>query len=374
MRSRLFRREQGYTMIELMMVIGILGVITPALLLFFQNYTQSMAADEMRSQLQSLNQNTFLRLHERLGMCRHMFQGSAAGGISMISNLQFSATAPATVTGSAMAVLQSNSSQSFANAVINSNLIGNELLFATYDSPQNIGNQRYNAPLTTTGGAGGVIVTDSAGVTVPMVVDVYRFWFYYLAANPTNRGPKDFKTYRLVEWESTQMADAAEINNMPDTVLAGNVIKWLVAGGDANTNTTYSIRLAWDPHQNSDANAFYSLNTNGTLTALAATQPVTEATWQYITRVNQGILSGGFRYGIMGNTWSGATPPALGTKNVVPILATPNGLFPGGFEVGLSGNDQGREVLFRSMLVAEGATKLPVYNDETSVVNFFDVW
>jgi type II secretory pathway pseudopilin PulG len=359
-------------MIELMMVVVILGLITPALLLFFQQFTWGMAADEMRTQLQTLNQNTFLRIHERLGLCTHMFQGNASGGLSFINNLHFSATAPATVAGSSPAVVQTNAVTSFASNEVVSSEIGNELFFAAYDTPQNINGKFYNAPLTTTGGT-----VDSSGVTVPVVIDIYRFWLYYLTANP--HGPRDLTTYRLVEWQSIQMADASEIYNMADATLQTNVIKWLATNGNADPgNGSYAITLAYDPHASSPVTAFYTLASSGTYTQVssATIQPVSEGTWSYITHVSSGILSGGFRYGVLGNTWggSGQPTPTFGQPNIVPRLAAPSGAFPGGFEIGLSGTANAREALFRSILVGKGSPKLPVYNDQASVVNFYDIW
>lgn len=71
--------EGGFTLVELMMVIALISIITPAITYLFSKMSQGMAADEMRNQMITLNESSLLRIHERVLSSRHMCQGDANG-------------------------------------------------------------------------------------------------------------------------------------------------------------------------------------------------------------------------------------------------------------------------------------------------------
>ncbi len=376
--------EKGVTLVELMLVVALIAIITPAITLLFTRVTQGMAADEMRLQLQALNEWTMLRLHERFVASRHLFQQNASGvsflgpvttGMSATTKSQYPIMA-----GSLLGVTQPvTGTGSFSPVTAVAANFGNSVLMGVYDSAQTIGTKVYPGSVTIYG-TGVTYSTNNTPATV--VIDLYRFYYYYLTTkNP--RPLRNTSSYRLVEWQSIQFADFNEISDISDGKLKPAVIKWLATPGNVTSNinpmfkdTTYAITNAWDPtQQNPNSNAtttaaaFYTLSTSGVATYVQTMNSIPEGAVTCLTKVSSGILSSGFRYGISPNSanWNGA--PAT-----VPKFAAANGNFPGGFEVGISGAGAGMQVLIRSLLAAQGSTPLPVWNDQSIISNVRDTW
>jgi type II secretory pathway pseudopilin PulG len=358
-------------MVELMIVVAIIGILTPALLLLFVQMSQGMAADEMRIQLATLNQNTMLRFHERLGLSRHLMLQDG-NGQAFLALRSTSASAPPTMAGSLLPKVQTNANNSFAPGQAAASLFGNSLFFGAYDMGQTIKNIKYSAPLTISSAS----ATFSSNGPATVILDVYRFWYYYLTLR-NDMALRDIGSYRLVEWQSVPFVDGGELDSISgtDNTLLTNIIKYITVPANVG-GVTYT--MAWDPTQATTANAFYDITTSGGFNQDAA-PAIAEASWTYLTHVNSGILSNGFKYGICGNDagWKNAPPnpvPEFGGP-ASPTFVNPNtACFPGGFEVGVSGQSNGREVLIRCLLVAQGATPRVVYNDLTNIVNPFDVW
>jgi len=367
------KSQRGWTLIELMVVIAIMGMVTPGITLLYLKMTQGMAGDEMRGQLQTANTNTLLRIRDRLLSNRHFFF-SDSSGTSFIADINFSSTAPPVLTGSHPASLQAGSSFSPGTAVAAD--FGNCLFMGINDSTQTItfnsATTAFYAPLT----VAGTNITWSTPVPTPvgfsptpvpamLTIDVYRFYYYYL----TTTNPKSIAnatTYRLVEWRSQQFADYYEISAIPDAALQKSVIAWIASSASVTTGSQ-PITLAWDPTQSAVTQAFYDLSAAGVATA-APSQKILESDWSYMTHVTSGILTTGFNYGVASNN-----PPWSNVPGV-PLYATLSGAYPGGFEVGVEGPVDGREILIRSLLVAKGASISTVYNDMTTINAARDVW
>jgi prepilin-type N-terminal cleavage/methylation domain-containing protein len=352
--------QKGWSLVELMIVVAVMGIITPALISLFLKLSQGMAADEMRLQLQSTNSNTLLRIRDRLLANRHFFQPD---GEPFMNRVVLGAGAPATLVGSKPATFQTNSS--FSPGTSTSASFGNCLFMAVYDSSTVVGTQNYYAPLTVKTGA--IPVTYSNGAPATLVMDVYRFYYYYLSATGAKNftSPANFNTYRLVEWRSVQFADFYEISDIQDPNLQIQVVKWLATAGTAATGSQ-AITLAWDPTQSVVTSAFYTLNSAG-VTAAVSGQTIPQSDWTYMTHMSPGIMSNGFKYGVASNS------PPWNYVPAVPLygLAASN---LGGFEVGLEGNSLGEQVLLRCLLVAQGSAPKIIYNDMTSVDTIRDVW
>lgn len=359
--------EKGWTLMELMIVVALIAIVTPAITYLFVKMSQGMAGDEMRNQLQSLNSQTQLRIHERIEGTRHLMQGDSSGASFLAAVTLGMAASTKTnypiLAGSKLAVAQppvtvGSASLSPGTAVAAD--FGNSLLYGAYDSPQSIANVSYPAPITAY--ASSITYSGGAnkGMPATLVIDLYRFYYYYLTTSNTHPIP-NVTTYRLVEWQSIQYADYFEINAFNDNVLQTNVIKWLV--------TQKSITNAWDPTQSMPVSAFYTLDNNGNANNVTAAVTIQEAQALILTHVSSGILSNGFGYGIAPNSanWPSATA-------TVPLFAVANGNFPGGFEVGITGNATGRSVLTRLVVSAKGASPMVISNDVTMVHNVRDLW
>ncbi|SRR5665213_64191 len=362
--------QRGWTIIELMMVVAIIGFITPALLILFSYCYQGMAAAEMHLSLKAMNEQIMLHLHERMNSNKHMFQNNtSSGGLNFLPQIQLG-TAPQPAAITLMAQTQSGTNITFSPAAgAVSNEYGNCLFYAAADTPQTINGKTYNAPLTVTG------VTDGSGKQVTLNLDVYRFYFDYLSIAGDLKKIPNLTTYWLIEWQSVQFVDAFELEDIlgGDPTLGANVISWLTTAG--NFPSGQPLTFAWDPSQTAmtsgSSYAFYQLS--GSTTVGSANQSILEQNYTPLSRCNSGLISP-FNYGISGNyTGLAGDPPPPN----VPMFAPPNAAaagFPGGFEVGLQGANGGMQVLIRSLLIAKGNNKSLIWDNETSVSSARDVW
>jgi hypothetical protein len=200
-----------------------------------------------------------------------------------------------------------------------------------------------------------------------VVIDIYRFYLYYLT--PVNSHPLlgGGGGYRLVEWQSIQYADYNEIYDIADSTLQANVVKWLATAGKlCPTNSAYALSLGYDPTQETFSSAFYNLNAS---LSSATVNSITEAAVTVLTSGNSGILTGGFGYGVCPNSSVWGSAPVS-----VPEFGVASGNFPGGFEVGISGTGAGKTVMLRQLLVAKGAAPKIIWNDQSFVTNVRDTW
>ena len=357
---------------ELMLVTAMIGIITPAITFLFMKASQGMAADEMHTQLKKLNEQSMLRLHERLLSNKHMMQNTTFGN-NFVGYIQLAAGTPPLLAGSRLARTQPSTVTSFSpitGAAIPASF-GNSLFFAAYDNSQTF--MGSNGPITSTAPlnlisiAGFPIAFSGANGPATVTLDVYRFFYYYLT--PTNaKGLRDIPSYRLVEWQSKQYVDWQEINSfyISDNTLGQDIINWVTTAANFPGGP---ILTAYDSTVDDPTQAFITL-TNGSYSGTPIGSPtITQASWSYITSVSSGILSSGFNYGVSSNSATWTSAPAA-----VPQFTTASGNFPGGFEVGMIGNAAGLEVLTRSLLVAQGAAPRIVWNDQVMTHNTRDVW
>lgn len=394
--SLLFKKRmnhRGWTIIELMMVVSIIGLIVPALTILFLYCYQGLGAAEMHLSLKALNEQMMLHLHERMNSTKHMFQNNASsGGLNFIGQIQMG-SAPASVAFSKMPQGQNGTTITFSPAAgAVSSDFGDCLFYAAYDSAQTIGKDAsgkpaiYPAPVTVGGSLPLTMdnwttttttgpVMDSQGKAVTMNLDVYRFYFDYLTSAGDMKPLSRITSYWLIEWQSVQFVDAFELEDIgsTDSTLEKNVITWLTNG--ANFPTGQPMTLAWDPSQTSMVDAFYQLTTGTTIVQASyiANQGISMQNWTPLSRTNSGLISA-FHYGISGNYSNQAgDPPAPNVPMFCPPNTTPTA-FPGGFEVGIEGAGSGEQVLIRTLLVAQGNSKLINWDNEVSTSNVRDVW
>ena len=375
--------EGGWTLVELMLTVAMVAIITPMLAGLFLKVSQGMAADEMRAQISRGNEAMMARLENRLSASKHFYQGGPSNGVSWVNKIQFAAGSPPTVAGSLLPQVQNGTSMDPTVSGFASTMVGNSLFFLAYDFPQTFSKGAtwtvVQAPLTITGGISGP-VTNSGGSPISFIIDLYRFYYYYLT--PSTRpfpSVEGVQPYGLVEWQSAQYADYQELTGIPDSVAQDLAVSYILAAG---------ITTAVDPSADSVTAAFYTMSfgtpvgtssagfaTIGspTVTQAGVTNAVVTCTAPatYLCQVPAGIVSRGFSYGISPNTsgWADA-PPA----SPVPLYATASGLFPGGFEVAMAGPPGAREVLIRCGWVAKGAAPKIAYNNLTTVQTIKDNW
>ncbi len=377
--------ESGFTLVELMITVAIIGIITPAMTYLFLKVQQGMAADEMRVDLQQINTETLVRLHATVGASHHMFQNQpqtqATGsvyntGVSFMTLVQagmssntktvYPALSPVTLPEQQPAMVNETPVPgSFSPTTAAVTDFGNALLFAAYDSPQTVGKTIYYAPATIYGPT----IKFSTGQAATVIIDLYRFYYYYLTTNnprPLPAGP----TYNLVEWQSAQYPDANEIGNIIDGTLEADVINWLAAPGTnlCPTNSSYTLPYGYDPTQTSIATAFYTLSGTNFVTTTPAS--IVEGPVTTLSHVFSGVLSRGFGYGVSPNTSLFPGDPLT----VPQFAASATGGYPGGFEVGISGESEGMQVMIRQALLAQGAAPKIISNNQLTVVNVRDTW
>lgn len=353
--------EKGFTLIELMISITVLALITPAMLLLLSKTRQAFAAEEMHMQLRSINEQTVNRIHLSLGSNRHLYEGGS--GVSFVGLAQFVAGTPPVLGGSQLPINMQTSSGSLSPnspGFVPGN-IGNSLFFLAYDAPQTYvpgGGQPVSisfAPATLT-------AVNQNGVTQTAIIDLYRFYYYYLTPTDPHNGPA-LPAYSLVEWQSIQYADYSEVSGISDGVLMGNVSQGLLNLG---------IKDLVDPTATAPASLFYDLQTGGVYPKPNTTLKIAPYRYSYLTKTpyGTGILSSGFLYGISPNSALWTQQTAAPAK--VPEYASASTTFPGGFEVGLSGTTAGREIMLRSVLVAKGAAPKVEVDDMNTVVEARD--
>ncbi len=382
--SRLRVSAGGWTLIELMLVMAMIAIITPAITYLFMKVSQGMASDEMHTELQQGNQAMLNRLQVHLAANRHcFFNDNTSGGVSFLTRLNLT-TAPAKVAGGVTLCEpqpQPQTTPTFISGSLSPNAtgflsanVGNALLFAAYDAPQTLlyptGPPKISTavPITVTGAS----IVDSNGVKQTAIIDLYRFYFYYLSSAITKQ-LFDATDYSLIEWQSIQYPDYTEIANYSqDPVLEGNVLAGIKAAG---------MTVAWDFTQSDPNQAFVAFGTaaygtNSTsVTALSAGYTIAMDTYNNVTVTRSGILTSGFRYGISPNTNNWKSCPVQ-----IPLyaaVAAPGTAFPNGFEVAASSNPTGRQIMIRSVWVAEGANGSrvrAVYNDLNMVDEISDNW
>ncbi|HJT23343.1 MAG TPA: prepilin-type N-terminal cleavage/methylation domain-containing protein [bacterium] len=349
----------GFTLVELLIAVAILAIIMPAMVLLLTKTRQSFSADEMHMQLKACNEQTINRVHLSLASNRHIFEGDAAG-VSFLGRVQLMAGTPPVLTGSKLPILMSSTTGSLSpnsTGFLPAN-IGNSIFFLAYDAPQTY-LPGAGKPASITTAPATLIANNSSAAPQTVIIDLYRFYYYYLSTtNP--HSASSFPSYGLVEWQSIQYADYGQVSGISDSTLMANVSQGLMNQG---------VSFVVDPTAGAPASLFYDLQSGAYPTSDTA-RSITQYRYTVFRTPGNGILSGGFWYGISPNSSLWTQQTAAPAK--VPLYASASSAFPGGFEVGLSGPNAGREVLLRSVLVAKGSAPKVEVDDMNTVVEARD--
>ncbi len=321
---------RGFTLVELLMVIAIIGIITPVLVTLLSIVTQGFTGYEAQMQLRKTNQKALNRVYLRLSSCKRIFTNSDTAFLNKVSLTG----CPALLTGSKLPVIDGSGTLTVGTTNFTAACVGNSLLFANNESSEVLNG------------------TDTVRV------DSFRFNYYYLTAvNP--KSIYDKESYVLMEWRSVKYADANQLITMGNTAKRINVIKDLYNKG---------IIYAWDPSAASAAQAFYNLSPAGSF-AVSGSHSITRYKCESLTAMTTGVVFGGYRYGVSANSSGWAKAP-----KTVPVYGLASAKFPGGFEAAVVGSSAGRQVLVRSVLVAQGSMRGIMGDDMQIVCSARDLW
>lgn len=328
-------------MIELMIAVAMLGIVVPAILMLFSNVVQGFRADDAQNQLKKVNQETLLHFYMTLGRNKRIFTAGAPT-TTLAGRLDMTACPSVNLTSGAnkFPLVDVDASLDPKNSAFVGSEWGNMLLL-----------------LVNEGRISCAPVTNKNSTVMTFQVDYYRFYFYYLDRSQNNTSLTGGKSSRLVEWRSEPLADYGQLSNAlsQDVTLASSVIQCLRNLPVPNTPVTAAV----DPSASNPSSILYNLMPSNTLSVdgvrkiakdWAPAGAMATKGFRFITNPQSSVLNGGFRYGIHPNTdtWSQAVAK-------VPCYAAESGDFPGGFEVGVVGTTNGREVFIRQVLAAQGA-------------------
>jgi type II secretory pathway pseudopilin PulG len=343
--SRL-RGGRGATLIELMLAVGILGIVTPAILGLFTTVMQGFKADDAQNQLKKVNQETLLRFYMTLDRNKRIFD-RATDAVSMVGRLDMTGCPAVTVTGgdNLFPTINIAGSHDPSNAAFVASEWGNMLLM-----------------LTAEGRVTCYPVTASLSVVKTIQIDTYRFYFYYLDRNPSlPNGLTGKKGSRLVEWRSELLADQGQLDSYisSDATLGANIVKFLRSDLASPAKPTIPVTLAVNYSATNPISMIYDMNNSGAI-AMSTTRkvvkewaPSTEQKtngFTYLTRIPGSTFGGNiYRFGVAPNTnqWNESIQK-------IPLFAVGSGNFPSGFEVGIIGTAGARQVHIRQALVTEG--------------------
>ncbi|OGS27992.1 MAG: hypothetical protein A2297_00840 [Elusimicrobia bacterium RIFOXYB2_FULL_48_7] len=331
------KNNKGFTLIEMMVAVVVFALVIPSIIMILSSLTRGFTSYEASSQIKNLNQNNLSKIYMKLTTSKRLFQNSTA------DNLFFSridtAGIPAALAALQMPSINEDGVLNPGTTSFSPSAVGNTLFFASNDSTQVLEN-----------------ISDGAS-THTVSIDVYRFIAYYLSTdNPKTINAKP--SYRLVEFTSLKYADYNQIMAISNATFRQNI-----AAGLYNSN----VRFAWAPSATNPATAFSSITAAGGFTGSAG-HMIQKDKCVFLTQIITGIMGVGYRYGVSPVSAGWAAAP-----KIVPVFATQNGVFPGGFEVVVVGHSGGRKTLIRQVIVAEMGSNI-IGDDRTILCSVRDLW
>lgn len=334
---RWFRRSRGaagHTLIELVIAVAIVGTVVPMIVMLLNATSKGFTNFEAASSMKQMNQNSLNRIYLRLNRSKRLFENDTFGN-ALLARVNTTGL-PAAVSGSKLPMIISSGSFSASSATFSAAAFGNRLFFAYLSATKEMpvsGNDIWR-------------------------VDVYKFAGYYLTASGA-KAVNGAQAYNLFEFESIPYADCSQVSALTTTgnrkALNQNLISTGIVSCLLASATDYT-------------KAIQTINSDGTLTVSPSAQ-ITVLKTQTLTKVQTGIMGRSYNYGVSPNTSVWTNP-----KTVVPLYATAGSGFPGGFEVGIVGGANGRQVLVRGVAVAQGERNSLVFNDMAVVSNSRDIW
>jgi type II secretory pathway pseudopilin PulG len=327
------RAKSGVTITELIMVVAIIGIITPMVLSLLVTIMRGFTGYEAASQMRKTNQETLNRIYLRLGSSKRLYEYTAVTANNMLTRISLTGF-PSLLTGSKLPVIAETGVLNTDTTGFMAAIVGNSLFFANNDSSM-------------------VLVNTST-----IRVDLFRFNYYYLTPDNTH-SIYDKESYLITEWRSVQYADYRELISITTAAVRACAVTELFNKG---------IIYAWDTTAIDNNSAFYTMNNAGVISA-ATDHMIQNYKCANLTNMITGIVMGGYKYGVSANSAGWAKAP-----KVVPHYATQSLKFPGGFEVVVVGNSAGRQVLVRNVLVAQGSMPSILGDDMMIITSVRDVW
>lgn len=331
---RRVRGSAGHTLIEMVIAVAIVGTVVPMIVMMLNATSKGFTNFEAASSMKQLNQNSLNRIYLRLNRSKRLFENDTFGN-ALLARVNTTGL-PAAVSGSKLPTIISSGSFSASSATFSAAAFGNRLFFAYLSATKEMpvsGNDIWR-------------------------VDVYKFAGYYLTASGAS-AVNGTQAYNLFEFESIPYADCSQITALTTTANRKTLTQNLISTGIVScllaSTTDYT-------------KAIQTINSDGTLT-VASSDKITVLKTQILTKAQTGIMGRNYNYGISPNTsvWANA-------KASVPLYAAASSSFPGGLEVGIVGGANGRQVLVRSVAVAQGERNSLVFNDMSVVSNSRDIW
>jgi prepilin-type N-terminal cleavage/methylation domain-containing protein len=332
------RKRNGFTLIEILIVITIFALIVPILGMVINSFTGSLTGFEADQSIKRANQLLIDDIFANISQSKRLFQNTS-NDVNYASRLTMSGC-PAVLVNSHLPLIISTGTLSPNNPDFTASSAGNCLFFSSGKATR--------------------VLTDilnASSVSHTVRIDRYVFYVYYLS----DQYQKKFKTgpsYNVYRWVSVSYADYAQLMSITDTTMRKNTVKALYALG---------LHYAWDASQTSVSSAFYSLANDGTINSVSDHMIIRDAAE---SKFMLNILADGYGYGIAPNSTLWSRSPRK-----VPQYATANSNFPGGFEIMIIGPAGGRKVLIHTVVAAEGAlAQKAVAHELTIVASTKDLW
>jgi hypothetical protein len=317
----------------MIMAVAIVGIITPMVLSLLMTVLKGFTGYEAAVQLRKNNQASINRIYLRLGSCKRMFENETVAANNYLTRISLTGY-PTLLAGSKLPTISETGVLNIDSPTFVSANVGNSMFFVSNDSSS--------------------VLSDTGTVRI----DLFRFNYYYLTSD--NPHPLyDRESYLLVEWRSIQYADYNGLVRITTAAVQQSAVKELVASG---------INYAWDSSAVATNAAFYNLTTGGAMVSVPA-YTIENYKCTTLTSLLTGIVMGGYKYGISANSAGWAKAP-----KTVPKFATANVKFPGGFETAVVGHSSGRQVLMRTVLVAQGNMPSIIGDDILLITSVRDLW
>lgn len=325
------------TMIELLMAGTIVAIIVPIMVLLINATINGFTTFDAQQQIKGANQQLLNNIYSNLVLSKRIFQNTASDNAFLnkisLSNL------PSRISTSQLPVIVSSGSLSPNSAGFNPANVGNSLFFVGHSTTS--------------------ILNGVAGSTTTVMIDGYTFIYYYLTPQ-YSAGLLRTTSYNVYRWESVTYADYQQLTSFSNTTEQKNIAKQLYSDNITNL---------FDPSQTSVTNAFYTVNSAGAISSSSNNLINNPGGSKLMINIITGITGGGFRYGIAPNSSIWPSNP-----KTVPLYATASGVFPAGFEVAVEGQAGGRQVLVRSVIVAQGSMKAIPASDQVIIASATDLW
>lgn len=196
-------------------------------------------------------------------------------------------------------------------------------------------------------------------------IDLYQFYYYFVAETPNDPPVANQPTRQLFEWRSVTYADASQINQIPLLNQAQAIINLRARG----IQRAHNISLI------DFTNAFFELDSTGQMN-LESPPHIRETAITPLTRSSGGRVFSNFRLGVCPNTSTLGFPAPI----QVPQSSGWTALSPSGFEVQIpffsrTGQRGNTLIQIHLVLAASGPIEKPIlqYQDDVAV-NIRDIW